>query len=134
MRHLSPKKILQKKYWEYLSLEGSTGEDDFYKNGVLIIILCMVVEYIDTTSGDSDVLGRFKIDEIIASVQACLTNTAEQNRLKDITLMGLEIATSMTDYDLLNSNGYEHPEIEGFFSGLAWVDETFIKLYFRTLI
>src|SRR5688500_5501388 len=53
------------KYWKYLKLDSDKffveKERKFYKEGVLIIILCMAIEYIDTTGGNQNVFGETKM-------------------------------------------------------------------------
>ncbi|MFN7601162.1 MAG: hypothetical protein ACK5R0_07165 [Bacteroidota bacterium] len=93
------------KYWEYLRLDGDKyfrdEEKRFYKQGVLIVTLCMTVEYIDTTSGNQHISGGTKIDEIIDYVSDFIPSDNDEKRLKEIVILGLRIAASMTPTDLM---------------------------------
>lgn len=122
----------KEKYWEYLTLEGNLdGEENFYKEGVMVIVLCMIVEYIDTTGGNQDVFGESRVSEVIEYIRSYTPLNKKQQMLKDILLQGLKIAASMTPWDLINTNEYEHPELERFFSKMPWISETFIEEYYR---
>jgi len=128
----------QEKYWEYLTLDGDKwfyDEDrDFYKEGVIIILLCMTVEYIDTTGGNQGVFGSTKVSEVIKYVDCYSPSTEKQTRLKEILQQGLKIAESMTPADLVNTDGYDHPEMGNFYPKLSWVSDAFIKEYYRQKI
>lgn len=127
-----PDNEFKDKYWEYLYIEGDLdGEENFYKEGVLVILLCMAVEYIDTTGGNQNVFGETKASEITKYVEGYSPANDKHKQLKDILLQGLRIAGSMTPADLVNTDGYEHPEIESFYSKLPWVSQAIIEEYYR---
>ena len=105
----------QEKYWEYLTLEGDLdNEENFYKEGILIILLCMTVEYIDPTAGNQTVFGKTQVLKVMAYVERYKAIKDKQQRLKKILLQGLIIAASMTPFDLVNTDGFEHPDLESF--------------------
>ena len=124
-------------YWEYLTLNGNEWfyetDRNFYKQGVLIIILCMTIEYIDTEDGNQRVFGKTKLNTVIQYVQNFQPTNTDQDKLKKIVALGLDIANSMTENDLINSDGYQHQHLDSFYSQLSWVDITFIKSYFQSL-
>lgn len=123
-------------YWEYSTLDGdewfSDEDKKFYRQGALIITLCMTVEYIDTASGNQQVFGATKINHIISHIENFKPINQNQFKLKSIALLGLNIADSMTENDLLNTDGYNHPDLKKFYSELDWVDSTFIKAYYKS--
>ncbi len=124
------------KYWEYLTLDDdellAMTDIDFYRQGILIIILCMTVEYIDTTTGNQKVFGDTAINHIDKYVEAFQTENKNQEALKNLITLGLTIAASMTKEDLLNTDGYDHKDLDKFYAQLNWVDVTFIKSYFNS--
>ena len=133
-----PDDSLKSKYWEYLTLvdekEVSPGDIHFYIEGVLIIILCMTIEYNDTTTGNKKVFGDTRVKDIKGLVEAFIPSNQNQEKLKTLVLLGLSIADSMTPMDLLDTDGYDHKDLKKFYSQLNWVDTTFIKPYFISLI
>ncbi len=126
------------KYWEYLKLDGDKyfrdDERKFYKQGILIITLCMTLEYIDTTSGNQHIFGETKITEIIDYVSNSEPADNDEKQLKDIIILGLNIADSMTPMDLLNTDGFDHKDLGDFHKHLDWVDRTFVKSYFQSRV
>lgn len=132
-----PDYSFQSKYWEYLTLDGDKWfyekDRNFYKQGVLIIILCMTIEYIDTVGGNQKVFGQTQLNTIIQYVHNFQQINTNQERLKKIVTLGLDIANSMTESDLINSNSYQHKELDTFYNQTSWVDDNFIKSYFQTL-
>lgn len=124
------------KYWEYLTLDNDelplSLDLDFYKEGVLIIILCMVIEYIDTTIGNQNVFGDTSIHLIDSYIETFRALNQNVEKLKSIVRLGLTIAASMTQQDLLDTDGYNHKDLDMFYSQLNWVDTTFIKSYFNS--
>jgi hypothetical protein len=129
-----PDYSFKSKYWEYLTLdsEEQIADIDFYKEGVLIIILCMTVEYMDTSSGNQEIFGGTEISEIVNYIEAFNPTNQDQNKLKALVLLGLNIAASMTQSDLLNTDGYQNKDLDNFYSQLKWVDTTFIRGYFNS--
>lgn len=126
------------KYWEYLKLGGDKffhdEERKFYKRGVLIITLCMTVEYIDTTSGNQHIYGGTKIKEILDYVNNFEPTDNDEKRLKEVIIIGLNIADSMTPTDLMNTDGFDHKDFDDFHKHLDWVDKTFVKSYFQNKV
>jgi hypothetical protein len=92
----------------------------------------MTVEYIDTTSGNQQVFGDTAITDIDNFIEAFKTKNEKQKRLKHLVRLGLTIAGSMTQADLLDTDGYNHKDLDIFYSQLNWVDTTFIKAYFNS--
>ena len=131
-----PDSSFTSKYWEYLTLDNdeilSQADMNFYKEGVLIIILCMTIEYIDTTSGNQKVFGNTEIKDINNYIKAFKTINQNQEKLKALVKLGLTIASSMRQQDLINTDGYNHKDLDTFYSQLNWVDTTFIKTYFSS--
>ncbi|WP_264521271.1 hypothetical protein [Flavobacterium sp. N1994] len=131
-----PKVSFQSKYWEYLSLNGDKFlyEDvkDFYMQGVLIIILCMTIDYTDTESGNQNIFEGTEIDLIIKYVKDFEPRNTNQAKLKSIVISRLEVANLMTESDLMNKE-YEHTNLNDFVKELEWVDSEFIKSYYKSL-
>jgi hypothetical protein len=132
-----PSESYQSCYWEYLTLDGDKWfyEEDrnFYKQGVLIIILCMTIEYIGTAGGNQKIFGQAKIENILRYIDTLETVNNNQEKLKELVRLGLTIANTMTEDDLLDSDDYDHPDLAKFYSHTGWVDTTFIKSYFKKL-
>ena len=132
-----PAYSFQSNYWEYITLDGDEWfyEEDknFYKQGALIIILCITIEYIDTVGGEQDTFGQTQLNTISQYVHNFKSENTDQERLKNIVVLGLDIANSMTENDLKNSGDYQHKDLDTFYSQTSWVDITFIKSYFQTL-
>jgi hypothetical protein len=131
-----PRSSFQSKYWEYLKLDGDKWfyqEDrNFYKQGVLIIVIGMATQYIDTSGGDQEIFGTTPIKHIINCVDEYIVENPDQERLKSIAKLGLEIANSMTKEDRINTDEYNHIDLDKFYSQLSWVDTTFIEDYYRS--
>lgn len=120
------------KYWQYLSISKTRNFDGDRKmilDGVLIILLCMCVEYIDTISGNQKVLDRTELPEITHYVQHFNAESHEQIKLKSNILLGLEIISSMTPSDLINHD-YDHPNLQLFYSDLNGPANRIIKSYY----
>jgi hypothetical protein len=132
-----PRDSFRSKYWEYLSLEGDKWfyekERRFYRTGVMIILIFMTLEFIDTESGDQKIFGETKVNEIINYVESFKPMKQDEDRLKLILLNLLSIANSMTISDLSNKD-FTYPGRDEVVTDLKWVDETFIKFYFRGLL
>ncbi len=131
-----PEHSFSNQYWKYLTLDNdeilSQSDINFYKEGVLIIILCMTVEYMDTTSGNQKVFGDTSIHLIDSYIEMFNALNQNQEKLKFLVRLGLTIAASMTQQDLLDTGEYNHKDLDTFYSQLNWVDTTFIKLYFNS--
>ena len=124
------------KYWEFITLdaEDSLSVDDlaFYRQGILVVILCMTIEYVDTIGGNQQVFGDTPIQVVNSYVEAFKPENDNQETLKKILTQGLGIAAAMTPQDLRNTDGYNHKDLSDFYSQLNWVDDTFIKAYFSS--
>lgn len=130
-----PDESFKTSYWEYLRLKGERWFNDkerkFYKQGVLVVILCMTVEYTDTVSGNQRLFGNTKIDEVLNYVCDFEPVNADEKKLKDTVRLGLDVAGSMTESDLKNADGFNHPDLAKLHGQLDWVDRTFVKAYFK---
>jgi hypothetical protein len=122
-------------YWEYVTLNGgkffSEEEKQFYKEGSLIIILCMVAEYVDIIGGSQLVFGNNKIDYILDYIKLFEPVNQKQSTLKDLLILGLSIAASITKEDLSRNEDFEHSHMDHFYSKLPWVSITFIQAYYK---
>jgi hypothetical protein len=131
-----PELSFTSKYWEFLTLNTeeslSLEDEQFYQQGVLIIILCMTIEYVDTTSGNQQVFGSTPVQVVKSYVEAFEPKNQSQEKLKTLVVSGLDIAATMTPQDLINTDGYNHQDLSSFYSQLNWVDDTFIKSYFSS--
>jgi hypothetical protein len=132
-----PDHSFDKNYWEYLTMDGDKWfyEEDrnFYWEGVLIIILCMTITYIDTASGNQKIFGNTGLKIVLQYVDNFQPTSLDQKKLKDIVKLGLEIAICMTPKDLMNTDEYKHSSLTEFYGQVNWVDITFIKSYFKSL-
>lgn len=106
-----PSASFKMKYWEYLTLNGdrwfSEEEKRFYKIGVLIILLCFCIEYNDVESGDQRAFKRKELPIITTYVQKFMSKNESEINLKNKVLLGLEIASSITTEQLLDTT-FEH--------------------------
>ncbi len=131
-----PKDSFQSKYWEYLSLNGDKflheDDKDFYMQGVLIIILCMTIDYTDTQSGNQNIFEGTEIGLIIKCVKGFEPRNKNQEKLKSIVISRLEIANLMTESDF-NNKEFEHANLNDFVKELKWIDSEFIKSYYKSL-
>lgn len=123
-------------YWEYVSINGDKyfydADKDFYREGAHIIILCMLAEYVDIPGGSQLVFGDTDLKDILSHVRRFEPANENQNSLKELTILGLSIAVTITKEDLAKNEDYKHPEIDKFFSTLRWVDKTFIQAYYKS--
>lgn len=122
------------KYWEYLSLAGDILDERtqrFYRQGILIILLCMAIEYADTLSGNQRHFAGTEIQTIIDCVNRVDPMDPKEKKLRDCVGLALGIAKSMTEEDLNRVNSYIHPDLEILQTQLDWIDETFLRAYFR---
>src|SRR5688572_31557180 len=87
-------------YWEYATINGDKyfydEQKHFYRQGSLIVILCMIAEYIDIQGGNQMVFGDNKVERIVEYISRFEPLEESQNKLKQIVIMGLSIATSIT--------------------------------------
>lgn len=123
-------------YWEYVSIKGDKyfydADKNFYREGSLIIILCMITEYVDIPGGSQLVFGDNDLKVILNHISRFEPANEDQNSLKELTILGLSIAITITKDDIARNEDFEHPEIDKFFSKLPWVDKTFIKAYYKS--
>ena len=123
-------------YWEYISLSGDEwlpeNDKNFYISGTLIIILCMIVEYIDIPGGSQSVFGDTKMSDILACVKIFDPSNRNQGDLKEVLQLGLSISATITKADIDKNEEYDHPDLKTFFSKLPWVKSTFISTYYRS--
>lgn len=130
----APNYSFKMKYWEYLSLNGDKWfceeEREFYQIGSMIILLCFCVEYNDIASGDQKVFKREEIPIVIEYVQNFDPKDEPETKLKNKVLLGLKIANSMTDEQLLNSD-FVHDWLDEFYQGLKAIGDDFISYYYE---
>jgi hypothetical protein len=123
------------RYWEFVTLHTdkilSDHEIKFYKQGALIITLCMAVEFMDTIGGDQQLFGDVSINEVMDYINAFEPIGPDEIKLKETVVLSLSIIGSMTEYDKRNSFGFTHPDMETLDQNLEWVDTTFVKSYFN---
>lgn len=121
-------------YYEYLTLaeEGNNhqGEFDFYKTGSLIIILCKCVEYIDTAGGNQKVFNKSKFPLIEKYIKNYIPIDEPEKNLQSKILLGIQIAKSYTDEQLLDAD-FQHKSTEKFFENINSIGNDFIAAYFR---
>jgi hypothetical protein len=123
-------------YWEYVTLNGDKyfydEQKNFYKEGALIIILCMVAEYVDIQGGSQLVFHDNKIEDILVYINRFEPVNEQQSFLRDIVILGLSIAVSITEEDIARNEDFEHPDLSRFYEKLPLVDKTFIQTYFKS--
>jgi len=122
-------------YWEYVTLIGDQYFYDehkqFYREGALIVILCMVAEYVDIQGGSQLVFGDKKFDDILNSVRQFEPLNEKQSMLKELVTLGLSIAASITKVDIERNEDIDHPQLKTFYEKLPWVSDTFVHAYYR---
>jgi len=123
-------------YWEYVNLSGNQylydEQKQFYREGTLIVILCMVVEYIDIQGGNQLVFGVNKPEAILAYIRQFDPVNEKQTSLKELVILGLTIAISITKEDIARNKDFEHPDLNSFYARLPWVNQTFIQSYYKS--
>lgn len=123
-------------YWEYVTINGDKyfydDHKNFYREGVLIIILCMLAEYVDIQGGSQLVFGDADLKEIVSYVRLFKPTSVNQNTLKELTILGLTIAISITKDDIAKNEDFEHSDLDKFRSTLQWVNNTFIQAYYKS--
>jgi hypothetical protein len=123
-------------YWEYASINGDKyfydDEKNFYREGSLIIILCMLAENLDIQGGSQLVFGDNDLKVILNYVKQFEPTNKNQNSLKELAILGLSIAVTITKVDIARNEDLEHPEMDKFFSLLQWVDKTFIQAHYKS--
>lgn len=122
-------------YWEYITLTGDEyfydEQKQFYREGTLIIILCMTAEYVDIIGGSQLVFGDNKAENILDYIRQYEPVNEKQSSLKELVILGLSIATSITKEDIARNEDFEHPQLRNFYAKLPWVSQTFIQTYYR---
>ena len=130
----APSYSFKMKYWEYLTLNGDKWfyEDVqlFYKIGSLIILLCFCVEYNNIASGDQKVFKKYEIPTIIKYVENFEPKNKFETKLKNKVLLGLKIANSITDEQLLNTD-FVHDLTDKFYQDLKKIGDDFIASYYK---
>lgn len=133
----APSYSFKMKYWEYLTLNGDKWfyekEKQFYKIGALIILLCFCVEYNDMAGGDQKVFDRKDLPIITKYVENFAPKNESEIRLKNKVLLGLKMANSLTDRQLLNTE-FVHDLADEFYNNLKEIGDDFIASYFEQKI
>jgi hypothetical protein len=122
-------------YWEYASINGKYLYDDdknFYKEGALIIILCMLAEYVDIQGGSQLVFGDHNLNDILNYINLFKPENENQNSLKELVILGISISVTITKEDIAKNEDFEHSDLDKFLSSLKWVDNTFIQAYYKS--
>lgn len=123
-------------YWEYASINGDKyfydDQKKFYREGTLIILLCMLAEYVDIPGGSQIVFGGNELKTILSYVRQFEPTNENQNSLKELLVLGLSIAMTITKEDIAKNEDFEHPELGKFLSALTWVNKTFIQPYYKS--
>lgn len=119
-------------YQKYLFLDKDEYFDDrdFYINGSLVILLAICIEYIDTMSGDPETLKRIGIGNVQEAMIKFTPSSELQAQLKVKILVGLEIASSMTEKDILNkAEEYYHEQMPSFYNNIMSITDAVIEEY-----
>ncbi len=123
-------------YWEYVTLTGDNyfqdAEKYFYIEGALIIILCMIAEYVDIVGGSQLVFGDNEIINILTYAKQFKPVNENQTALKNLVISGLSISASITNEDIARNQDFDHPDLNNFLSKLQWVDKAFIQPYYKS--
>lgn len=103
-------------YWEYISLNGdkwfAESDKSFYISGTMIIMLCMVVEYIDIPGGSQSVFGDTNMNDILTYVRRFDPSNKNQVDLKELLVLGLSIAATITAGDIEKNDDFGHPDLK----------------------
>jgi hypothetical protein len=125
-------------YWEYLTIDGDRffleEQKQFFKEGALIIVLCMVAEIVDIQGGSQLLFGDTKMKDIIHLVERFNPINENQATLKEIVSIGLTIAASITKDQIAKNEDLEHPMLLKFYSMLPWVSKTFVQTYYKSKV
>lgn len=123
-------------YWEFVTINGDKfsfeKQKKFYREGTLIIILCMTIEYIDIQGGNQLFFSNHKIEDVFTYIRQFQPANESQNSLKEFLILGLSIAASITKEDIARNEDFEHPDLHHFLTTLYWVDKTFIHSYYKS--
>ena len=132
-----PSDSFRSKYWKYLTLDGDKWfykeEKEFYIIGTLIILLCFCVEYNDIEGGDQGVFSKEEFPEIIKYVGSYESQNSSEQALKDKIMLGLEMANSMTELELLTTD-FKHIKQAEFLKDINRIADTFILNYYEEKI
>jgi hypothetical protein len=74
-----------------------------------------------TTSGNQKIFGNTPINDIDNCIETFKAINQTQEKLKNLVRLGLTIAYSMTKENLLNTDGYNHKDLDTFYSQLTGV-------------
>jgi hypothetical protein len=123
-------------YWEYLTLSSTLEAQrskalQFLKEGALILLNGMICEYIPVFTGDKSIFGQTDFSTIEVYVSQFASTTKQQEDLKAITLLGLKVAC---ETDFSNNEENPHPQYQDYLAKMVWVDDYFIKGYFRSMM
>jgi hypothetical protein len=122
-------------YWEYVTLEGgkyfSAKENQFYREGALIVVLCMILEYIDIQGGNQLIFGDNTIQDILKYITSFQPIDEKQKGLKELVISGLTIAASITKEDIARNENFQHAALNDFHAEMAWVSKNFILAYYN---
>jgi len=133
----APSYSFKLKYWEYLTIDGDKWfykeDKDFYKTGVLVILLCLCVEYNDLASGEQHVFKRHELPIIIKYLKGFKTKGKYEKIIKEKILIGLNIAISLTEEQLVNSD-FEHKDLPKFLENINAIGDYFIISYYKSKI
>ena len=126
-------------YWQYPLLEGDRFEDEielnFYKEGALIIVYCMISEFLALERGNQKIFGQTAIKEIIAYIDKFQPTNDNQKILQGSVLGGLYIIEFITEDDI--KAGYSRnmaSAIRDFYSKSGWITKTFVEPYFERMM
>jgi len=125
-------------YWEYVTLDGDQFFRDvekcFYREGALVIVLCMLAEYVDIEGGSQVVFGDNNIADILTCVSQFEPINQKQTSLKEIVLLGLSIAGAITEEDIAKNEDFKCRDLDRFNSQLRWVSKEIIQPYYKAKV
>ena len=123
------------KYWEYLTLDGDKWfyeeERVFYHRGVLVVLLCLCSEYIDVAGGSQDVFNRKELPIVAKYVEEYLPRNQQEQLIRERILLGLSIAQSMTEDDVIN-NEFVHEDNDKYYQDINNIGNAFILDYYKS--
>jgi hypothetical protein len=119
------------KYWEYLPLtldmKFNHYDLEFIREGCLIMINAIINEYIPIHTGVQKLFLETPWKVIMEFVNQFNPSNNNQEKLKEITLLGLKLADE-TD---LTKDKNEHQDFEKYIIQTIWIDKIFIQEYFN---
>jgi len=131
----APSGSFNSNYWEYLTIDGDKWfyEEDktFCRTGVLVILLCLCVEYNCIASGDQQVFKREELPTIMDYVTYYEVKNTAERRIKEKILMGLNIAISMTPNQLIDTD-FEHKDLPQFYENMNEIGDHFMLSYYQS--